>query len=269
MTTLTALPTERITIATPPLAPADLPAARNILGMPVLPVAWDNAIRLLTRHLEDGRFTKIGFLNAHVANLARSDRHFAETLRDFVILPDGIGVDLASRILYGTPFPANLNGTDFVPSFFTRTKRPLTVALLGTTRENAERASKAFERLAPQHTFLFMHDGFFTPEREARILNEIKLIKPDVLLVAMGVPRQEFWIAEKITAEHCTMAFAVGALLDFMSGCTPRAPGWVRHARMEWLYRLKNEPRRLFRRYVLGNPLFILRVFGQKLARHA
>ena len=110
-----------------------------------------------------------------------------------------------------------------------------------------------------------IHDGYFKPSEEPAILERIRGLKPDILLVAMGVPRQELWIARHITAEHCTMPIAVGALLDFMSGAVPRAPKLLRQLRLEWVFRLMVEPSRMWRRYVLGNPLFLARVLRQKL----
>ena len=80
------------------------------------------------------------------------------------------------------------------------------------------------------------------------------------------LPRQEKWVAHKIDARHCTLPIAVGALFDFLSGTVPRAPMWMRRLRLEWFYRLSHEPRRLWRRYVIGNPLFMLRVLRQKLS---
>jgi alpha-1,3-mannosyltransferase len=82
-------------------------------------------------------------------------------------------------------------------------------------------------------------------------------------LVAMGNPMQEMWLAEHLEATGCRLGFGVGALFDFLSGDVLRAPLWVQSARLEWAYRLIKEPGRLWRRYVLGNPIFLLRVFGQ------
>jgi alpha-1,3-mannosyltransferase len=86
------------------------------------------------------------------------------------------------------------------------------------------------------------------------------------VLVAMGNPRQEMWLAEILEATGCRLGFAVGALFDFLSGDIARAPLWVRSARLEWVYRLLREPKRLWRRYVLGNPIFLLRVLNQWLS---
>ncbi|RVA45400.1 glycosyltransferase [Mesorhizobium sp. M7A.F.Ca.US.001.01.1.1] len=243
-----------------------LDTLKTILGIPVVAVRWNDAIALLNRLIAERRFTKVSFLNAHNANIAYTDPVFAEALDDFLILPDGIGIDLAARLLYGAPFPDNLNGTDFVPAFLQASTRPLTVGLLGATRVNAEAASVKLAALAVQHRFVVIHDGYFPPSQEQEIVDRIAALRPDVLLVAMGVPRQELWIERHIDARHCTLPIAVGALLDFLSGAVPRAPLWMRRLRLEWLFRLAVEPGRLWRRYVVGNPLFLLRVVRQKFS---
>ena len=119
---------------------------------------------------------------------------------------------------------------------------------------------------SPHHRFVVIHDGYFTAAEEPFILERIEALRPDILLVAMGVPRQEFWIAKNITPRHCTLPMAVGALLDFLSGTVPRAPAWMRRLRLEWVFRLIIEPGRLWRRYILGNPVFLARVMRQKLS---
>ncbi|HEY4192122.1 MAG TPA: WecB/TagA/CpsF family glycosyltransferase [Mesorhizobium sp.] len=239
--------------------------SKTVLGIPVVSLGWNDAVALLSRLLVERRFTKVTFLNAHNANIAYTDPGFAKILDDFLILPDGVGVDMAAKLLYGAPFPANLNGTDFVPAFLEATTRPLTVALLGASPEIAEAASARLGEMAPQHRLVVIHNGYFSPGEEAGILNRIAELHPDILLVAMGVPRQEMWIERHIDARHCTLPIAVGALLDFLSGVVPRAPLWIRRLRLEWVFRLAIEPRRLWRRYVVGNPLFLWRVLRQKL----
>lgn len=239
---------------------------KTILGITVASLEWDEAIGLLKRMLAERRFTKVGFLNAHNANVASVDADFVEALDDFLILPDGVGVDMAAKILYGSPFPANLNGTDFVPGLLKAVSQPLTVGLLGATRRNADGAAGKLAAIAPQHRYVVIHDGYFSPQEEPAVVETIRRLRPDVLLVAMGVPRQELWIARNLTDRHCTLPIAVGALLDFLSGAVPRAPAWVRRLRLEWLFRLIVEPGRLWRRYIVGNPLFLTRVLRQKLA---
>ena len=245
-----------------------LPAAPTleILGVPVAELGWHEAIALLAGRIAHGEYTPVGFLNAHNANVACSHPDFAAALSRFFVLPDGVGVDIAASWLHGRKFPANLNGTDFVPALITSIKRPLTVALLGATQENAGGAAEELALRAPRHRYVVIHDGFFAKEEEPAILARIAAVKPDILLVAMGVPRQELWIARNLSGAYCTMPVAVGALLDFLSGSVPRAPLWIRRLRLEWVFRLWIEPGRLWRRYIVGNPLFLMRVARQKLA---
>jgi exopolysaccharide biosynthesis WecB/TagA/CpsF family protein len=245
--------------------PHDPPELREILGVAVASVTVEQASRLFMRLISERRFTKVGFLNAHNANVAATDPEFERVLADFLVLPDGVGIDVAAKLLYGAPFPANLNGTDFIPGFLRSTAKPLKVGLLGASRENAGRAAARLLELAPQHAIDVIHDGFFNREEEPDILDRLARFRPDVLLVAMGVPRQEFWIAENLDQDHCTLPIAVGALFDFLSGAVPRAPVVVRRLRLEWFFRLAIEPGRLWRRYIVGNPLFLFRVFRQKL----
>ncbi|WP_269933380.1 WecB/TagA/CpsF family glycosyltransferase [Aminobacter sp. HY435] len=239
---------------------------RRILGIDVASASRQQALALLSGLIASKTFAKVSFLNAHNANIACSDSEFAAALSHFLVLADGIGVDIASRLLYGAPFPDNLNGTDFVPALLRSSDQPLTVALLGAKQAHADHAADRLAELAPQHRYIVVHDGYFTAEEEPAIVAEIGSLRPDILLVAMGVPRQELWIERNIRAEHCTLPIAVGALLDFLSGSVPRAPLWMRRLRLEWLFRLMLEPGRLWRRYVVGNPLFLLRVLRQKFA---
>ncbi|MCB1382223.1 MAG: WecB/TagA/CpsF family glycosyltransferase [Notoacmeibacter sp.] len=237
----------------------------DILGTPVALLSVEEGIRLLTEVLAARRYTPVSFLNAHNANVSAVNQEFAEAMRRFLILADGVGVDIASKALYGHPFPDNLNGTDFIPAFLVAHARPLCVGLLGATQENADAAAAKLATIAPQHHYAVISNGFFSRDREPAILAELVEVRPDILLVAMGVPRQELWIAQNLDARHCTVPIGVGALLDFLSGNIPRAPKWVRDLRLEWLFRLINEPSRLWRRYILGNPVFLWRVLMQKL----
>ncbi|WP_367715957.1 WecB/TagA/CpsF family glycosyltransferase [Nitratireductor sp. GISD-1A_MAKvit] len=238
---------------------------RDILGTDVSVISRDDATALLAESIAARHFTRVTFLNAHNANVAIANRQFRQALPGFLVLADGVGVDIASKVLYGEAFPDNLNGTDFVPDFLKSQPGKLTVGLLGSRRENALCAAEKLAQHAPQHEFVFLHDGYFDVQQEQAILETLKEKRPDIVLVAMGVPRQELWIAEKLGPEHCTVPIAVGALLDFLSGAVPRAPAWMRRMRLEWLFRLGLEPRRLWRRYVVGNPLFLLRVLGQRI----
>lgn len=250
----------------PQLVPEHPVPVLPILGMPVHDLGWNQALALLERKLvsRDG-FTHIAFLNANNANVMVRDPEYRDVLSRCVVLPDGIGVDVAAQFLHGGRFTANLNGTDFVPAALTFISKPLRVGLLGATSEVLQAAARNFRKRTPWHDFIEISDGYFDRADPQVILNRIEDARIDLLLVAMGTPLQEKWVDRHLTAEHARVVISVGALLDFVSGRVARAPGWIRQLRSEWLFRLWLEPSRLWRRYVLGIPVFLGHVIRHRL----
>ena len=113
------------------------------------------------------------------------------------------------------------------------------------------------------HEIAGCRDGYFPRSESGQIAEEIRKAAADIILVAMGNPDQELWLRDNLASTGCRLGIAVGGLFDFTSGETKRAPQWLRSARLEWLHRLAREPARLWRRYILGNPVFIARVIFQ------
>ena len=238
---------------------------RDILGISVAVMSMEQALVLLDQRVADAEFMPLAFLNANNANIAQENAVLKRAFGRFLVVADGVGVDIASLALHGKMFPANLNGTDLVPRLLRGIQRPLKVALIGARRDIADTARDAFQTMCPQHAVSVISDGYFTAADEPGILRRLEAERPDVLLVAMGVPRQEMWIAQKIGPSHCTLPIAVGALFDIFTGAVPRAPKWMLALRVEWLYRLWREPKRLWRRYIIGNPVFLASVVKAKL----
>lgn len=257
---------EMHTDMTPPRAAN---ASRRILSCDIAALTREEAKRQLAGVIAGGGHAKIAFANAHLLNLAAQDDDFRASLEPFMILPDGVGVDLASRWLYGHPFPDNLNGTDFLPHFLETSAAPLRVGLVGARPGIAEKAAAKLAQRAPHHDYRVVSHGFFSPVDERTFLDRLAEAPVDVLLVAMGNPVQERWIARSVTPAHARLAFGVGALFDFLAGEVKRAPPLIRTLRLEWVWRLLMEPRRMWRRYVLGNPLFLLRVARQLAGKPA
>lgn len=259
--------------ATPDVAPSeggsrDGKSASNALviaGLAVADLTAEDAIGKLAADLDAGRFRRVAFLNAHCVNLVRRDDAYRSRLENFLILPDGIGVDFAARLLHGKAFTANLNGTDFVPLLLGALPRPLKVALVGAAPGIAERAAERLAGYAPQHEIIAASDGFFDRDDPSDLLERLELMRPDIVLVGMGVPLQERFIADHLDERHGRLLIGVGALFDFMAGHARRAPVAWRKARLEWAWRLAEEPKRLWQRYVLGNPLFLLEVLRDRL----
>lgn len=245
-------------------APDGLPRL-DILGIPVLAATTAGAAALIDARCATGAPLGVAFLNAHGSNLAARDAAFADALRGMLVLNDGIGVDLAARILAGRAFPDNLNGTDFLPAFLAATAERHRIFLLGGRPGIADRAAAALSAAHPRHRIVGASHGYFAPAETSGLVAEIHASKATILLVALGNPGQELWIRRHLADTGVRVAFGVGALLDFLAGEAIRAPELVRRLRLEWVWRLVLEPKRLFRRYVLGNPLFLLRVMRRRL----
>ncbi|MEL6435391.1 MAG: WecB/TagA/CpsF family glycosyltransferase [Pseudomonadota bacterium] len=238
----------------------------DILGVHVSDYSPAEAMAFVEACIEHQRYQPIAFLNANNANIAHENPKFRDAMEHFVSFSDGIGVDIAAKMLYGAAFRANLNGTDLVPDLLRSAKKPLKVGLFGSKPGVADRAAELFAGINPIHDVRAISHGYVGTDDAERILANLEEFRPDILLIGLGVPRQEFWIVEHLNGTHCTVPMAVGALFDLTTGHVPRAPAWVRSLRSEWVYRLAVEPRRLWRRYVLGNPIFLYRVMRQKFS---
>ena len=125
---------------------------------------------------------------------------------------------------------------------------------------SSDLAAKALVAQSPHHDIQALSDGYLDQARTKSVLDGLRTTCPDILLVAMGNPAQELWIDAHITPDHAHVAIGVGALFDFLAGEVARAPRLFQRLRIEWLFRLAQEPRRLYRRYLVGNPLFLWRV---------
>ncbi|MBB4953935.1 exopolysaccharide biosynthesis WecB/TagA/CpsF family protein [Agrobacterium vitis] len=245
---------------------------KNMFGIPVFDLSWASALSLMAQYAATpDAHVKVSFLNANNVNIMLQDAAYFEALQHHLVLPDGIGVDMAAKILDGDAFAANLNGTDFIPALLTYIETPRRIGLIGAKPGVLAGAIASFRQHTPWHQFIPVADGYFDNEELPVILQRLAEAEIDILLVAMGTPRQEKWIEQHINQSHAHLVFGVGALFDFVSGTTSRAPVWMRKLRIEWLYRLMLEPGRLWRRYIVGIPVFLMHVlrFKRKLAREA
>lgn len=176
-----------------------------------------------------------------------------------VIVNDGVGMDIVARMLHGRPFKANLNGTDFTPYLFRESVRPLRVFLLGGRLDVVMKAGIHVEQTLGQVVVGYC-DGY-QGMRDADLIDRINASGAEVLLVAMGNPLQEAWILKHRDRLEVPIVSGVGALFDFWAGDKPRAPQLIQSLRLEWLYRLCLEPRRLLKRYTVDAVVFFAECF--------
>ncbi len=233
----------------------------NLGPMRVQRLTVDAALNRVAAGMERDEPCLVAFCNTNSTNYAYSNPAYRRALANMLVLNDGIGIELMARLMTGRGFPANLNGTDFVPQFLQSQRRPLRIFLLGAKPDVVAKAAKTFAAQFPGHTIVGYRDGYFQKCEEQAVVAEIAALRPDVLLVAMGNPTQELFMDAHAKNLNCRLIFGVGALFDYVSSATPRAPMWLRRARLEWLFRLALEPKRLLRRYTLDILVFAWSVF--------
>lgn len=231
-------------------------------------------LRLVNASVEDtlnaicsaGR-TRVAFVNADCVNLAARDEDYRSALETAdALLPDGAGISLAARLI-GAQFEANLNGTDLFPALCRRAAlEGESIFLLGGMPGVAEVAGETAKKLAPGLRIAGSRDGYFTAEDTGRVISEINASGADILLVGLGAPWQDVWLRDHAKALNPSIMMGVGGLFDYYSGRIARAPFAMRRVGLEWVWRLMMEPRRLARRYLLGNPLFIARAARNMLS---
>lgn len=241
----------------------------------LLRTRWDQVMRrirtvgsdaeavTLAEELAGGGLPRIlAFVNAHAMNSVMADFAFYRALCDAdVLLRDGSGMAMLYRMQDSEP-GLNMNGTDFIPQLLA-TYRGRRVALWGTAEPYLGAAAARCEAEFGVQVVSREH-GFHPPEFYCE---QARARRPELIVLGMGMPKQE-GVARLIraTAPGAPLIACGGAILDFLGGRVERAPHWMRRLGMEWAYRLLREPRRLFHRYVVGNPLFVLRAWRCRAA---
>ena len=252
--------------------PADASRTLSLLGVPVRDCTLGEALDWIGHAMEapEAPARRVYFVNAHTLNLAWEDAGYRRVLASAdQVYGDGTGVRWAARILHGARMRDNVNGTDLVPALFARFRdRGLRCFLLGATPEAIERAVAHARRAFPGWDFAGHHHGYLDSESTPGVLASIAAARPHLLLVGMGNPRQERWLAEHGAATGARVCMGTGGLFDYWAGDLVRAPAWVRRLGAEWVHLLLRQPRK-FERYVLGNPAFLLRLLRVRYGGHA
>ena len=249
----------------PPLErPCDAFRTTELFGLPLANAPADYTAAKIVDWAGEGRSMTINFVNAHCVNQAHGDDTYRRDLAaSDLLLPDGIGIDLAARMC-GAERPENLNGTDLFPRICERAAVEGTgLFLLGGLPGVADAAAEWACSQWPSLRIRGTHDGYFDPLEEDALVERINASRAAILLVGMGVPFQERWIARNRARLKIPVVMGVGGLFDYYSGRVPRAPSPVRRMRCEWMWRLAMEPRRMARRYLIGNLHFMCRAAAE------
>lgn len=237
----------------------------TILGIPIHNISMAEALDTILEWLQDEQTRQVCFVNADCANISCKDTGYLEVLKKAdLCLADGMGLHLAGKML-NQPIVDNVNGTDMFPLLCERlSKTDTRLYLLGALPGVADEVVEWIGARFPQLVICGTRHGYFQPDEEQEIIQEINASGADLLLVAFGAPKQDVWIHRHAKEMGVKVAIGVGGLFDFYSGRHARAPQWMRNIGIEWMHRLMLEPRRLWKRYLVGNVVFLARVVKEK-----
>ncbi len=203
--------------------------------------------------------------NVHITNIATSRPCFAELINSFSFIhPDGIGIYIASKLLYGkNGLKERSTGTDLYfrifEEFFNKK-----FFLIGGVEDCPERIGKNTV-LQNEYKPINIAGSIYKLTDPVKNIDVINNSEADILMVALGTPYQEEWIILNKDKINVPVIIAVGSGLDFLAGVKQRAPLWMQRIGLEWLYRLFQEPKRLWKRYVFGIPVFVFNIIVLKL----
>lgn len=242
--------------------------AEHIFGVRVDTLTYedlDQRIRLAVRERDTMRVTAPHF---YILLLARRERWLRELLNSCAInYIDGLGTWLGIRLLSGRR-PPRINGTDYHFSLLhSALSDGLRVYLLGGSIRTVEHLNSVLQQQYPDAA-LHAHHGMIDIEDDS-IVQDISRFQPDLLFLGLGTPLQFAWMKRHFETLEVPVMLATGAFIDFAAGTRPRAPHWMRRLGLEWLHRLLHEPRRLWRRYLLGIPAFAFYILREKLQRRS
>jgi N-acetylglucosaminyldiphosphoundecaprenol N-acetyl-beta-D-mannosaminyltransferase len=248
----------------------ETPPSMFILGVRVDNIDRRRALEMVcafASHGVNGHPTRrVYFTNVHTIHMARQDRELMRQVNTAdLVLPDGKGLMMAGKI-FNRPICENLNGTDFTPLVLRHAAfHQWRVYLVGGNAEVVDLCRGRIARSYPGIDIVGATHGYLSPEREEALVADIAAKRPHILLVAMGTPIQEKWIARNSKRLQAGVCLAVGGLFDFIAGKYRRAPLWMRRLGLEWLYRFVQDPRSKWQRVVIEIPSFLAQVMARRL----
>lgn len=238
----------------------------TILGVPVYALDREELTATFSSLLREGKKGWISYVNIHAVNLAQEFPWFRDFLaRALITYCDGQGVRLGAAIL-GGHLPERIVMSEWIYDVCAvGEKENVKLFLLGSTDRVLQKAQRTLLQRFPRLLIVGTRHGYFAEEETNRIVQSINVSAADVLIVGMGMPKQERWILHNYDKLNVSVFLNAGSCFDFVADEKPRCPSWLGRIGGEWLFRLILEPRRLWKRYLIGNPLFLSRVLRERL----
>lgn len=244
------------------------PARVDFFGCPVDGLSMDEALEKLEEYIRDGSPRHVAVTNANKLWLMGKNPVVAEILKDCALVLPERAIVIGSRVL-GLSVNHHIGGIMLLKALLPRAQdKGYRVYFLGAKPEVVERMVGNLRRKYPRLIIAGWHHGYVTASEDEEVSQSIRAARADVLFVAMGTPRQEFWISRHLSRLRVPVCMGVGGSFDVLAGLKRDAPDWVRALSMEWLYRLIQDPKNLWKRYLQTIPWFVKKVLCAK-ARQA
>ncbi len=248
-------------------APAP-PAVQRLFGVDICAETMSQALARVHDAIRRRRHLHIGVVNAaKIVNMRRDPELGAAVTESDVIYADGMSVVWASRILK-RPLPERVAGIDLMTAILEQGREEhYRVYCLGATQEVLDKVCGIFAACYPGVVIAGSQHGYFSEHEEHAVAERIRDARADVLFVAMTSPKKERFMARWADTMDVPVVHGVGGSFDVVAGVVTRAPVAWQRLGLEWLYRVKQEPRRLWKRYLVTNSIFLRMVLSEKLKR--
>lgn len=235
----------------------------EILGVNVNSLTMVQAVEKVQQFIDERKNALVATANAEMLMRATQDEELKHILNSAdLVVPDGAGTVWAANYL-GVEMPERVAGYDLAQELMREAPgREDRIYFFGSAPGVAESAREKAMELYPGIKIVGTRNGFFSEADEPEIIAEIKAARPDILLVALGVPKQEKWLYKYRQELQVPVAIGVGGTLDVMAGVMQRAPLWMQKAKLEWLFRGLKQPSRAGR--LLALPKFVMKVMASK-----
>ncbi len=239
----------------------------TILGATIDVLNFLDTIKLVEKYVNLKEPLHLMGVNADKINKLNENERLKQIVNSCgIINADGESVIKASKYL-GMPLPERVAGIDLMQSLVKLSeKKGYSVYLLGAKQVVVEKTAEVLKKLHPNLNLVGIHNGYFDETKWPEISNEIKSVHPDFVFVGITSPVKEYLIEFLQDDGNDSVFMGVGGSFDVISGVIPRAPKWMQKAGLEWLFRVIQEPRRLFKRYFFGNWKFIISIIKEKRA---
>lgn len=237
-----------------------------ILNTYVNALTMDETIEAVEEIIAQGKPVQHVVINALKVNLMREDEKLRQIVNSCPLInADGESIVWASK-LFHIPVPQRVTGYDLFRHLVeVSAKKGYRIYLFGAREEVVTKVQKIFEEKYPGIQIVGKRNGYFTEEDEPDMVREMAESKADIMFVAFSSPKKEYWINRNLEKLQIPFVMGVGGSFDVVAGVTKRAPVWMQNHGLEWFYRFIQEPRRLWRRYLIGNLKFVGYVLQQKI----